>query len=37
MTDFGGAIRQSQDYDVAIIGIPFDEKCLVRNQDIRLG
>lgn len=26
MTDFGGAIKKSQEYDVAIIGIPFDEK-----------
>ncbi len=26
MTDFGGAIKKSQDYDLAIIGIPFDEK-----------
>ena len=26
MTDFGGAVKASQEYDVAIIGIPFDEK-----------
>jgi len=26
MTDFGGALKQSQDYDIVIIGIPFDEK-----------
>lgn len=26
MTDFGGAIRQSKEYDVAILGIPFDRK-----------
>lgn len=26
MTDFGGAIKQSQEYDIAIIGIPFGEK-----------
>jgi len=26
LTDFGGAIKKSQEYDVAIIGIPFDEK-----------
>lgn len=26
MTDFGGAIKKSQEYDIAIIGIPFDEK-----------
>jgi len=31
MTDFGGSIKQSQDYDVAIFGIPFDEKsCYLR-------
>lgn len=31
MTDFGGALKQSQDYDIAIIGIPFDEKsCYLR-------
>jgi arginase len=31
MTDFGGAIKQSQDYNIAIIGIPFDEKsCYLR-------
>lgn len=26
MSDFGGALKQSQKYDIAIIGIPFDEK-----------
>lgn len=26
MGDFGGALRKSQMYDIAIIGIPFDEK-----------
>jgi arginase len=26
MTDFGGAIRKSQKYDLAVIGVPFDEK-----------
>jgi arginase len=26
MTDFGGAIKKSQEYDVAVFGIPFDEK-----------
>lgn len=26
MTDFGGAIKQSDKYDIAILGIPFDEK-----------
>ncbi len=31
MTDFGGAIKQSEEYDIAIIGIPFDEKsCYLR-------
>lgn len=31
MTDFGGALKQSQDYEVAIIGVPFDEKsCYLR-------
>jgi len=31
MTDFGGAIKKTQDYNVAIIGIPFDEKsCYLR-------
>jgi arginase len=31
MTDFGGALKQSQDYNIAIIGIPFDEKsCYLR-------
>jgi agmatinase len=26
MTDFGGAIRRSANYDLAVIGVPFDEK-----------
>jgi agmatinase len=26
MTDFGGAIKQSPSYELAIIGVPFDEK-----------
>jgi arginase family enzyme len=26
MTDFGGAVKKSSSYDLAIIGIPFDEK-----------
>jgi len=26
MTDFGGAIKATQEYDVALLGIPFDEK-----------
>jgi arginase len=31
MTDFGGALKQSEDYNIAIIGIPFDEKsCYLR-------
>lgn len=31
MTDFGGALKQNQDYDIAIIGVPFDEKsCYLR-------
>ena len=31
MTDFGGALKKSLDYDIAIIGIPFDEKsCYLR-------
>ncbi|MDH7512936.1 MAG: agmatinase [Clostridiales bacterium] len=31
MTDFGGAIKKSRDYDLAIIGVPFDEKsCFLR-------
>ncbi len=31
MTDFGGAVKQSEEYDIAIIGIPFDEKsCYLR-------
>lgn len=31
MTDFGGAIKKSQKYDLAVIGVPFDEKsCFLR-------
>ncbi len=31
MTDFGGAIQKSQEYDIAIFGIPYDEKsCYLR-------
>jgi len=31
MTDFGGAIKKSQEYDMAILGIPYDEKsCYLR-------
>ncbi len=31
MTDFGGAVKQSEEYNIAIIGIPFDEKsCCLR-------
>ena len=31
MTDFGGAIQKSQEYDMAILGIPYDEKsCYLR-------
>jgi len=26
MTDFGGALKQSQEYHIAILGVPFDEK-----------
>jgi arginase len=26
MTDFGGAIKRSANYDLAVIGVPFDEK-----------
>jgi len=26
MTDFGGALKQSQEFELAIIGVPFDEK-----------
>ena len=26
MTDFGGAIKRSENYDLAVIGVPFDEK-----------
>lgn len=31
MTDFGGAIKQSRTYQIAVLGIPFDEKsCYLR-------
>ena len=31
MTDFGGAVKTSQEYDVALLGIPFDDKsCYLR-------
>jgi len=31
LTDFGGAVKQTQEYDIAIVGIPFDEKsCYLR-------
>jgi len=31
MTDFGGALKQSQEYEFAIIGVPYDEKsCYLR-------
>ncbi len=31
MTDFWGAVKKSQSYDLAIIGVPFDEKsCFLR-------
>ncbi len=31
MSDFGGAIKKSRDYELAIIGVPFDEKsCFLR-------
>ncbi|MBM3284634.1 MAG: agmatinase [Candidatus Aminicenantes bacterium] len=31
MTDFGGAVRKSRAYDLALIGVPFDEKsCFLR-------
>ncbi|MGD2244978.1 MAG: agmatinase [Candidatus Aminicenantes bacterium] len=31
MTDFGGAIQKSEEYDIAILGIPYDEKsCYLR-------
>ncbi len=31
MTDFGGSIKKSEEYDFALIGIPFDEKsCYLR-------
>jgi len=26
MTDFGGAIRKTDKYEIAILGIPYDEK-----------
>ncbi|MBM3296842.1 MAG: agmatinase, partial [Candidatus Aminicenantes bacterium] len=26
MTDFGGAIRRSDDYRIAVLGIPYDAK-----------
>jgi len=26
MTDFGGAVKQSQEFEFAIIGVPFDDK-----------
>jgi arginase len=33
MTDFGGAIQKSQEYDIAILGIPYDEKsCYLRGS-----
>ena len=43
MTDFGGAVKQSEEYNIAIIGIPFDEKsCYLKGaskgpQAIRLS
>lgn len=31
MTDFGGALKKSRNYELAIIGVPFDEKsCFLR-------
>lgn len=31
MTDFGGAVKKSQEYNVALLGVPFDEKsCYLR-------
>ncbi len=31
MTDFGGAVRDSRAYKLAILGVPFDEKsCFLR-------
>ncbi len=34
MTDFGGAIKKSDDYELAILGIPFDEKsCFLRGSE----
>jgi len=33
MTDFGGAIKQAEEYDIAILGVPFDEKsCYLRGS-----
>ncbi len=26
MSDFGGALKQSQEFDIALVGVPFDEK-----------
>lgn len=26
MTDFGGAIKRAEDYDLAVVGVPYDEK-----------
>lgn len=43
MTDFGGAIKKSEVYEIAILGVPFDEKsCFLRGaaagpQAIRLA
>ncbi len=35
MTDFGGAIKKSRKYDLAVIGIPFDEKsCFLRGASL---
>jgi arginase len=31
MTDFGGALKKSREYEIAILGVPFDEKsCYLR-------
>ena len=31
MTDFGGALKENKEYEIAIMGIPFDEKsCYLR-------
>ncbi len=35
MTDFGGAIRKTQNYEIAIIGVPFDEKSCYRRGAAR--